>query len=48
MSVECIIVYDDVLQVEVGTASETTASELDTSCIDSESDAMRLESDAIH
>ena len=33
------------LQAEVGTASETTASELDTSCIDSESDAMRLESD---
>ena len=33
-----------VLQAEIGTASETTASELDTSCIDSESDAMRLES----
>ena len=46
MSLECCIVYD-VLQVEVGTASETTASELDTSCIDSESDAMRLEPDAI-
>ena len=29
------------LQTEVGTASEMTASELETSCIDSESDAMR-------
>lgn len=28
---------------EVGTASEVTASELDTSCLDSESDAMRLQ-----
>ena len=33
------------LTTEVGTASEVTASELDTSCLDSESDAMRLEAD---